>query len=560
MDSFTFGDAALAIGGIALFLLGVRQASKGLSGLAGGRLKIVLSVVTTRRVLALFTGTLVTFLLQSSTASTVMLVGLCNVGLLTLYQAAGVALGNCIGSTLIVQLIAFDVSGFALLGVAAGLALGALAKHRVGKSLANVLIGFGLLFYGIPLIRAGLAPIHNYPAVENVLLNLGTDPGYFLLGIVAAALLTVITQSSAATVAVAFALARGGVITLTGALPFIFGAHLATFVTPLVAAMGSPRLGKQVVLFDFGMRAAGVLIFAPFSLYIVRLAEAISGAGADPARIVAWQHTVFNVANALIVLPLLGVAVAAVQKLLPMRERLPAGLIKYIDPKFLDPLPIALEKARKEVHRMGLRVADNLEGAVTAVEDNDLAALSLVRASDDATDLAYEVVADYLTKCSAEGPAESKERTNLLYILKNIEHAGDIVSKDIVSLGLKKESLGKEFSIEGGQLLRDYLGQVRDNFVEGLCLVLEPQPELARGIMENETKLNVRRRAIYEEHLEQIRRGVADAHETSSVYTDLLAALQQITRCAAEIAETVIGVGAERATRAEQSDPQTTER
>jgi len=560
MDFFTLGDAALAVGGMALFLLGVRQASRGLRGLAGGRLKIVLSVVTGRRVPALFAGAVVTFLLQSSTASTVMLVGLCNVGLLTLYQAAGVALGNCIGSTLIVQLIAFDVSRVALLGVAAGLALGALSKHRAGKSLANALIGFGLLFYGIPLIRTGLAPIRNYPAVENVLFKLGTDPGYFVLGVAAAAVLTVITQSSAVTVAVAFGLARGGVIALTGALPFIFGAHLATFVTPLIAGIGSPRLGKQVVLFDFGMRAAGVLIFAPFSLYIVRLAEAISGTGADPGRVVAWQHTVFNVGNALVVLPLLGVAVAAVQKLLPARERLPAGLIKYIDPKFLDPLPIAIEKARKEVHRMGRRVADDLERSITAVEDNDPAALASVKASDDATDLAYEVVTSYLTRCGGDGPSESKEVTDLLYMLKNIEYAGDIVSKDIVSLGLKKEALGKEFSIEGGQLLRDYLNQVKDNFVEGLCLVLEPQPERARGIMENETKLNARRRAIYEEHLEQIRRGVADARQTSSIYTDLLAALQQITRCAAEIAETVLGIGTERTPRAEQSDPQTTER
>jgi len=159
MNAFSLADAARAVGGLALFLLGLRQASDGLKALAGGRVKIVLSILTSRRVPAAGAGAAITFLLQSSTASTVMLVGLVNAGLLRLHQAAGVAIGNCIGSTLIVQLIAFDISAYALLGVAGGLLLRALSRHRVGRSASSVLIGFGLLFYGMPLIRAGLEPI-----------------------------------------------------------------------------------------------------------------------------------------------------------------------------------------------------------------------------------------------------------------------------------------------------------------------------------------------------------------------------------------------------------------
>ena len=542
MDTFTIGDAALAIGGIALFLLGLRQAADGLKGLAGGRLKILLSVVTGRRIPALAAGAASTFLLQSSTASTVMLVGLCNVGLLSLQQAAGVALGNCLGSTLIIQLIAFDISAFALLGVAAGLVLGALTRHRVGKSLAGVLIGFGLIFYGMPLIGDGLLPIQSSAALKGVLVNMGANPAYFALGVVAAAAFTMVTQSSAATVAVAFGLIRGGAITATGAMAFIFGAHIATFAAPLIATIGSQRLGKQVVLFDFAVRAAGVLIFMPLSIYITTLAQAISGPGADAGRIVAWQHTIFNVGNALIVLPFLGAVVAAVKRVLPMRERLPAGLIKYIDPKFPDPPQIALEKARKEIHRIGLRVADGLERAVAALEDNDLGRLQSAAADDDAIDLAYEVVTDYLTRLKGigEASAESEDRTNLLYMLKDIEYAGDVVSKDIVNLGLKKEALGRDFSIEGGRLLRAYYKQVKEDFVDSLRLVLAPEPDEAQKIMDNEVNLNARRRSIYDAHLEQIRRGVADAHETSPIYTDLLAGLHQITRCAAEIAETAL--------------------
>ncbi|NQT20961.1 MAG: Na/Pi cotransporter family protein [Planctomycetes bacterium] len=538
MDAFTFGDAARAVGGLALFLLGVRQAADGLKGLAGGRLRIVLSIVTSRRLPALFAGTASTFLLQSSTASAVMLAGLCDVGLLSLRQAAGVALGGCLGSTLTVQLIAFDISTFALLGVAAGLALAALAKHRVGRSFAGVLIGFGLIFYGMPLIREGLEPLRNYPALENVLIRLGTNPGYFVLAVLVAALFTVITQSSTATLAVAFGLARDGLITVPGALTFIFGAHLATFVAPLIATSGPARQGKQMVLFVFGARAAGVVVFAPLAVYITRLAQAI--AGHDAARAVAWQHTIFNVANVLLVLPFLGIATAAVQKLLPLRERLPEGAIKYIDPKFPDPPSIAIEKARKEIHRMGLRVADNLLEAVAAVEANDADALRKVADADDVTDVAYEIVSDYLAGFGGEPSAESRAGTDLLHMLKDIEYAGDIISKDIVSLGLKKEAMGRDLSIEGGGLLRDYARKVKQNFVDALGLVLEPEAEPAAAIMKNEADLNARRWTMHEKHLEQVRRGVADAHETSAIYTDMLAALQHVTRCAAEIAETVL--------------------
>jgi len=309
----------------------------------------------------------------------------------------------------------------------------------------------------------------------------------------------------------------------------------------LLATLGSPRRGKQVVLFDFGVRAAGVLIFAPFAFYVVELAQAIAGPGADAGRVVAWQHTVFNVGSAAIVLPFFGLMVYAVEKLLPVRERLPEGVIKYIDPKFPDPPSIALEKARKEINRIGLRVAETLWWAVDAVEDNDAAALESVAARDNETDLAYEVVTDYLAGLACDAPAESEHRTNLLYMLNSIEYAGDIVSKDIVNLGLKKEALGKNFSIEGGQLLRDQVGRVKDNFADSLGLITAPSPEQALRITEKETELNARRRGIYDQHIEQIRRGVADAHETSSIYTDLLAALQQITRCATEIAETVLG-------------------
>ena len=471
-----------------------------------------------------------------------MLVGLRNVGLLDLYQAAGVALGSYIGSTLIIQLIAFDVGRYGLLGVAAGLALLAAARHRVLVGLANVLIGFGLIFYGIPLVRTGLAPMAASPALHDVFARIGTTWYWFAAGVGAAAMLTVVTQSSVATVAIAFGLATEGAISLLGALAFVFGAHAASVVMPLMAGFGSPRRGKQVVLFDALLRAGGIILLVPLSAYIVRLAEWMAGGPAGPARAVAWEHTIINVANALIALPFLGLLTAAVARLLPDTERIPEGVVRFVDPKLTDPPAIMIEKARKEINRMGSRVADSLERAMQALEDNDGAALRAVALADDAIDLACEIVLNYLGRAPAApiSPTELAQHTRLLFALKSVELAGDVVSKGIVGLGLKKERLGRDFSVDGTRRLREYLHHVESHFRASIELILTPAPGSARRLIEMANDLDAERREIYRSHLEQVQRGVLLAQETSSIYADVLAALQQIARYGAEIAETMV--------------------
>ena len=530
----------MAVGGLALFMFGLQRASEGLKGLAGGRMRVVMSLLTGRRMLALLSGAGATFLLQSTTAAVIMLVGLTNVGLLTLQQAAGMAVGGLVGSTIIVQVISFDVAQFALFGVALGLLITALSKNRRARLAGSVLTGFGFVFFGIFLIRQGLEPLRNYPQVVSFLGQIGTSPGWFVVGVAMTALFSVVTQSSAATMAVAFGLARAGAIGDVGAMAFIFGAHIATFVTPLLAGLGAPRTGRQLVLFDFAVRLAGLVLFLPFTVYIARGASAI--AGPDPARMVAWGHTIFNVANALVALPFLTLGVKLARRLLPVLEAPPAGVIVFIDPKLNDPAPIALDKAAKEICRLGHRVADDLRMVFDAIQNNDLNRLQIVAQSDDVTDAAYEIVTDYLLHLP-DIPADSAERDqlrNLLYILKDIEHVGDVVSKDLVHLGSKKESQGREFSIHGSNLMRDYHRRVHENYVSSLSLIGDPNKDKAREMLDNEAKLEVRRRAVYDEHLEQIRRGVKEAQETSSIYTDMLAALQQVTRYAAEIGETVL--------------------
>ncbi|HUW33367.1 MAG TPA: Na/Pi cotransporter family protein [Planctomycetota bacterium] len=539
MNGFTFSDIVRAVGGIALFLLGMRFASDGLKGLAGRNLRIVLGLATRRRLPALAVGGGTTFLLQSSTAATIMIAGLVNAGLLDLFQAAAVVAGTCIGSTLIVQLIAFDLGLYALLGVAAGLVILAATGNRIIRGAANALIGFGLIFYAIGLIRTGLAPLAGSHALSGALAGIGTHWYWFAAGILGAAALSVVTQSSVAVVAIAFGLAREGTIDLLGALAFVFGAHLGAVVMPLLAGIGWPRRGKQVVLFGLLLRTAGVLLFAPLSPYIVKLAGAL--AGADPARAVAWEHTIINVGNALVALPFLGWAVSAVTRLLPERDVLPRGVVKFVDPKFTDPPQIAIEKARKEINRMGLHVADSLVRSVAAVEDNDAAALQSVRESDDAIDLAFSIVSDYLGRMrTAEAtPAELAQSTRLLYAMKSVELAGDVVSKDIVGLGLKKERLGVDFSVDGSRRLREYLHHVDAAFRSGLELILSPAWEAGRRIMETAADLDVERREVFHAHFEQVQRGVRQAQETSTIYADLLAALQQVARYSAEIAETM---------------------
>ena len=285
------------LGGMALLLYGMQHTGDGLQRLAGARLRQVLTHLTANRFTALLTGAAATALIQSSTATTIMVIGFVQAGLLTLYQAMGIILGADIGTTFTVQLLAFHIYDYALLFVGIGFAMTFLGKRRLLKDLGHAILGFGLIFLGLKLMIEGMEPLKDSAIVAQALLAFAETP---LLGVAASAAFAALVASSAATIGLVIALASHGLLTLPSALPLVLGANIGTCVTALTASLGSSTEARRVAVAHVGFKLLGVAIVLPFLDPFVTLVAASS---ADPARQIANAHTFFNVAISLLFLP-----------------------------------------------------------------------------------------------------------------------------------------------------------------------------------------------------------------------------------------------------------------
>ena len=272
--------------------------STGLQKASGSALKSIIHKLTANPLFGMLVGILVTFLIQSSTATTIILVSLVGANLMTLAQSIGVILGADVGTTLTVQLIAFKITSYALFFIAVGFALSFLAKRPRMKSLGQIIMGFGMIFFGIHIMTTTMEPVREYEGIRQILLSFGRNP---FLGLIVAAVLTVITNSSAATIGLVLSLAMQGMIPLQASVPLILGANIGTCSTALLATIGAPtdakRVGVAHVLFKF----LGVILILPF---LGPFTDLVSSTSIDPARQIANAHTLFNVGIAVVFLPL----------------------------------------------------------------------------------------------------------------------------------------------------------------------------------------------------------------------------------------------------------------
>ena len=293
-------------GGLALFLAGLEVLSNGLKQAAGGTLQTVLEKLTVNRFLGALTGAVVTGILNSSSVTTVLVVGFVTAGVMTLAQSVGVIMGANIGSTVTAQLLAFNISAYALIPVAAGFFMMFSGKTERTRQVGMILMGLGLVFYGMGIMSEGMNPLRNYEPFTNILAQMERP----LLGILAGALFTGLVQSSAATVGIAIAMATEGLLTLPAGIALALGANIGTCVTALLASMGKPTEAVRAAVVHVSFNVLGVLVWLPFIPLLGDMAAAISpeatglegGAklAAEVPRQIANANTLFNVANTLL--------------------------------------------------------------------------------------------------------------------------------------------------------------------------------------------------------------------------------------------------------------------
>ena len=468
-------------GGLALFLAGLQLLSEGMTKAAGQTMKTVLAKLTTNRFSGALTGAFVTGVLNSSTVTTLLVVGFISAGFMTLAQSVGVIMGANIGSTVTAQLLAFDLAAYALGPVAIGFFMTFTAKREQVKFYGMMVMGIGLVFYGMGLMSSGMAPLRTYEPFLAILRGLENP----LAGILAGAIFTAIVQSSAATVGIAIAMASEGLLALPAGIALALGANIGTAVTTAIMGIMSSRstdaVRASVVHVVFNV--LGTLIWLPFIWLLVDLAVWASPVSADLAgtakaaaevpRQIANANTLFNVINTLLFIGFTGVFAKLAERLVPDRET-PEGVIiepAYLDEAALKAPAVALQQVRLELGRVGEITLGMLRDVGPAFKARDLGAFEDIARRDDQVDILEEEILRYLgrIRMGTMTEQESEEFQALMIATDNIENLADVIETDIVALAHRVTDL-KSVS---GEETRGMLTQLYDSTVEAVELAVK---------------------------------------------------------------------------------------
>ncbi|MBM4433840.1 MAG: Na/Pi cotransporter family protein [Chloroflexi bacterium] len=523
------------LGGTALLLYGVRLVGEGLQRAAGTRLRGILQGLSGNRLKGLAVGAGVTAVLQSSSATTVMLVGFASAGLLSLRQTTPVILGADVGTTVTVQLLAFNLLAVSPAIVFAGWALSALGRGTVSY-VGRSILGFGFLFLGIKLISDGTVPLKDSALFRDLLTALVGQP---LLLLVIAAAFTALVHSSAATIGLAISLATNGLMPLEGAIPVIYGANVGTAATALLASAGANAEARRVAVAHAAFKVAGVLLFMAIAPGFDDLITALGG---DVPRQIANAHTLFNVALAVVFLPLAGPAADLITRMIPETRRSEEGAI-YLNPQVLDTPAVALGQALRETLRMGDVVARSMRDTMTVFERDDEKLMSEIVKRDDQIDGLEEDIKQYLTKLREQALTEeqSERETALLFVVVDLEAAGDVIDKQLMELAEKKIAGSHRFSEKGLAEIRDLHAKVVENLELALAALASGDRSIAEKVLRHKSPISELERRYRQSHIERLHSGLKESIDTSSIHLDVLLALRQINSFATAVAYAVLG-------------------
>lgn len=484
-------------GGLALFLAGLEQLADGLKKVAGNALKTMLSKLTTNRFMGALTGAVVTGILNSSSITTVLVVGFVTAGMMSLTQSVGVIMGANIGSTVTAQLLAFNVSQYGLLPVAAGFFMLFSSKNEKIKHYGMMFMGLGLVFYGMGLMSEAMKPLRDYQPFLDLLMKMENP----LLGILAGAVFTGLVQSSAATVGIAIAMASEGLLSLPAGIALALGANIGTCVTALMAALGKPPEAVRAATVHVTFNILGVALWFFFIDDLAAFAATISigGRGAEAAvaannvpRQIANANTLFNIVNTLFFLPFAPLFAKLACRLIPEKEK-KGVLIEpiYLDDSVLDVPTIALERARQELGRTGEIALEMFEKLEKTISSNDISSLNALLADEEKIDILEQSITSYLGKIRQRSlsESESEEHKALMTTAITLETMADVVEKDLVRLANKARMIDYRSSHETIRLMQQLFLHVVYGVRQMVLVVKGQDDEAATRFFEEEKEV-----------------------------------------------------------------------
>ncbi|MDR1997863.1 MAG: Na/Pi cotransporter family protein [Candidatus Margulisbacteria bacterium] len=542
-----FQAAFTTIGGLAMFLYGMRAMSTGLQKIAGKELKKVLAMLTKNRLIGVAVGTGLTGLVQSSSAVTVMVVGFVNAGLLTLKKGISIILGANIGTTITAQLIAFDISRYALLFLGVGGLMHLFSSRKNWQWIGYSILGFGFLFLGLNIMMDAFSSLKNDPAFHNLFVYFSQNPFLAVLG---GCLLTFILQSSSATIGITQALAVVGVIDFVTAMPLVFGENIGTTITAQLAAIGASRNARRLAWAHTMFNVLGTAIFMAFffvryqgvPVYLWFIDQVTPGSvfvgGANISRHIANAHSFFNIINVLIFLPLINGLVSLVSWMVPGKdEDILASEPKFLDKRIVNIPAIALDQAEQEILHMMSISREMVQLSVQGLFDRAKHDLNKVQAMEKIVDDLQAEVIEFLVSLESSGLShnEAVYHNCLLHLVNDVEKIADY-ALNIVYLVDNSLANGVKYSSRALDELRIMTGDVDMECELSVRAFAENSIRRAGEALELEGRIDQEKDDFRKNHLERLKSKECNLN-AAAIFNDLVNNLERISDHAVKFAK-----------------------
>jgi len=516
-------------GGLGLFIFGLNYGSKGLIRAAGAKMRDLLFSLTKNRLMALIVGIIVTVILGSSTASSILLVRFASSSIILLEQALGVLMGINIGTTITVQILAFKILDFAILIVGIGFFL--MHLFPKARNIGQAIFGLGLLFFSLRLMSLATSNLRYLPTFNKVVVDLAQYP---VFGIITAALLAFLLRSSAATIGIVLILSFDSLIEFNQVIPLVLGANLGTTFTALISA--NTVEGRRVAFGHLLFNTIAIAILLPFLELIPSVIDFIGG---NLPRKIANLHTLFNVFTSLLFFPFI-YPFAKILKSFVKSTKSERVRMHHLDPAFLSTPAIAVGQAAREILYMADITIRMLEDSIKVFKDRDNVLRKKIIEIDDEVDALEETITPYLTKIS-EGEMDSglsRYHRVLVNAVNEIENIGDVISKKLMVYAKKQIDTGFIFSKEGFDQIEKYHLYTVETLRTAIDALATRDKKLAQKSIERKEEGYKLAKQLNELHVGRLRRGLKESLETSTIHVDLISDLERINFHAA-----VIGAG-----------------
>lgn len=530
------------IGGLGLFLYGMNVMGTGLEKTAGDKMKQIIEVLTKNKLMAVFIGAFVTAIVQSSSATTVMVVGFVNAGIMSLTQAVGIIMGANIGTTVTAQIVSIDLSDIAPLAIGIGVVIWLFAKNRRIKNFAEILIGFGILFIGMDFMKDAVKPLREYEGFRELLLSFGEkNLLHILMAIFTGFAITAVVQSSSATTGILIALASEGLLPIQSAFPILLGTNIGTCVTAMISSIGASKTAKRAALVHLLFNVIGTLVFVTF-FTTPTVAAVMRISPGNSARQLANAHTFFNVTNTVLLLPFSGVLVRAAQRIIPYREEEEREIegIKYLDDRILETPSIALIQVMKEVLHMGNLTRYSFEQSIEGLlEKNTRAITNTFRVEKKINEL-ERGISSYLVKLSNREVSNVQREiiTGLFNTINDIERIGDH-AENIAELAEMRIENRLDFSDQAKGEIKHMADRVMKSYGQSMSAMKLGEMDLAERVIEREDEIDEMEKRLRKSHIDRLNQGLC---MTSSgvLFLDAISNLERMGDHASNIAWAVI--------------------